>query len=308
MHHDDRRRPSPGEAHDFDAIVIGSGFGGTMVAHALVQAGRRVLMLERGDWVSRGPHNWAPDGSVDLTDHYSMETPYRVLAGGNRDVMGSYSCVGGPSVFYGAVSMRLREADFHPSPEIVADSGARWPYGYRELRPYYAKAESVLGIAGAAGEDPTEPPRVSPYPYPCGRLSETSQMIRRAAAGLGLRPFRLPLAINYADGNGRSPCAACTTCDTFACAVRAKNDLATAVLPNLMRSGLRLEPNMAVTNLVAERNRIRRVKCFDKKNHARRSFSAKVVVLSAGALGSAHLLLASGLDRLNPGAGSSGAT
>jgi choline dehydrogenase-like flavoprotein len=300
-HHDDRRHPSRNEEHDFDVIVIGSGFGGTMVAHALVGSGRRVLMLERGDWVPRGPHNWAPDGSVDLTRHYSMETPYRVLAGGNRDVMGSYSCVGGPSVFYGAVSMRFREADFRSTPEIVTDSGARWPYDYRELEPYYARAESILGIAGAAGEDPTEPPRTAPYPQPCGRLSETSRMIRGAAAGLGLRPFRLPLAINYADGNGRSPCVACTTCDTFACAVQAKNDLATAVLPGLMRSGLRLEPNTVVTKLVPEGNRVRRVECFDKKSDSRKTFTAKVVVLSAGALGSPHLLLASGLDRMNPG-------
>ena len=42
----------------YDAIVIGSGFGGVMAAWPLVQAGQRVLMLERGGWVGRGPENW----------------------------------------------------------------------------------------------------------------------------------------------------------------------------------------------------------------------------------------------------------
>ncbi|MFQ5677814.1 MAG: NAD(P)-binding protein, partial [bacterium] len=105
---------------EYDAIIIGSGFGGSMLAHELVNAGKNVLMLERGDWVARGEHNWEPNGSIDLTPHYSKETPYRVLAGGNANVMGAYNCVGGPSVFYGAVSMRLREADFEADSAIIA--------------------------------------------------------------------------------------------------------------------------------------------------------------------------------------------
>ncbi len=80
----------------FDAVVVGSGFGGAMAAHALVHAGWRVLMIERGDWVRRGPHNWAPEAVGPLTSSYSLETPYRVLAGGERDWSGAFECVGGP--------------------------------------------------------------------------------------------------------------------------------------------------------------------------------------------------------------------
>ena len=53
----------------YDAIVIGSGFGGAMAAHVLVKAGWSVLMLERGDWVARGARNWSPDGVGPLTPH-----------------------------------------------------------------------------------------------------------------------------------------------------------------------------------------------------------------------------------------------
>ncbi|MFQ5824863.1 MAG: GMC family oxidoreductase [bacterium] len=285
----------------YDAIIIGSGFGGSMVAHVLVNAGLKVLMLERGDWVPRGLDNWAPNGSVDLTPFFSKETPYQVLAGGNNKIMGTYTCVGGPSVFYGGVSMRLREADFESDPEIVGDSGACWPFKYTELEPYYTCAEKILNIAGEAGGDPTEPYRSAPYPQALNELSHTSRMIQTASQELGLSPFRLPLAINYLSNNERTPCQACTTCDTFACAVQAKNDLATCVIPALMNKGLELKANTAAVKFVLNGHRITHVECFDKKASQKVNYSAKLFILSAGAMASPHLLLASKLQRQNPG-------
>jgi choline dehydrogenase-like flavoprotein len=283
-----------------DAVVIGSGFGGAGVAHELVNAGLDVVMLERGDWVTRGAHNWAPTGSVDLTPFYSYEAPYRVAAGGNRPTIGSYSCVGGPSVFFGGVSIRFRENDFAIAPEIVGDSGASWPVTYEDLEPWYARAEALLGVAGDESVDPTEPPRSTPYPFPPGTMSETSRRISRAASELGFSPFRLPLAINYTARDGREPCVGCTTCDTFACAIGAKNDLATTVLPALMERGLDLRPNAVVTRLVARAGRIDEVEYYDKDARRPRTVRASIVFLSAGALGTPHLLLASELDELNP--------
>src|SRR5512143_431646 len=103
---------------NFDAIVVGSGFGGALAAKVLVEAGWRVLMLERGEWVSRGAHNWTPEGVGQLTDHYSLEAPYLADPAGPRP-LGAYHCVGGPSVFYGGVSLRFRERDFEPDPGIA---------------------------------------------------------------------------------------------------------------------------------------------------------------------------------------------
>ena len=167
-----------------------------MASHELVHAGLDVLMLERGDWVERGPHNWDDAGSVDLTPSYSNEAPYRVAAGGNGPTLGSYSCVGGPSVFYGGVSIRFREADFAVDPDIVGNSGAAWPYDYATLEPWYGRAEVLLGVAGTSDEDPTEPTRSTPYPFAPSPLSDASARIAGAARALGLSPFRLPLAIN----------------------------------------------------------------------------------------------------------------
>ena len=286
---------------NYDAIVIGSGFGGSMAAYQLVNAGKSVLMLERGDWVARGPENWSAQGSVDLTPFYSKEVPYQVLAGGNNDVMGAYTCVGGPSVFYGTVSMRFREADFQPAPEIVGTSNARWPIRYEELESFYTLAEDIIGVSGETGQDPTEPRRTGPYNLRLGPLSETSKKIGAAAERLGLRPFRLPLAINYQKRNGRAPCENCTTCDTFACAIGAKNDLATRVLPGLLDSGLDLRTNAIAVDMSEENGRIAKVTFIDKITSEAHPVTGRAVVLAAGALASPHLLLSSGLEKSNPG-------
>jgi len=283
----------------YDVVVVGSGFGGTMAAYELVRAGLRVLLLERGGWINRGPHNWASNGSLDLTPAHDFDSAFRVAAGGQAPLMGVYSCVGGPSVFYGGVSFRLRTADFEPDPDVIGDCGARWPYDYAELEPHYTRAETLLGVAGA-DDDPTAPPRSAPYPHPPAPLSETSAMIGQAARSLGLRPFRLPLAISYREAPGRSACQACTTCDTFACAVSAKNDLATVLLPALMARGLTLMPETVVTALRARGGRIDTVEAFDKRSGRAVSYSGDLVVLAAGALASPHLLMASGLTAHNP--------
>jgi NADPH-dependent 2,4-dienoyl-CoA reductase/sulfur reductase-like enzyme len=82
----------------WDVIVVGSGFGGAMAAHAFVQAGRQVLMLERGGWVARGPQNWRADGVGLATPYYTMESPYHVSAAGRHFRVGAWHCVGGQSV------------------------------------------------------------------------------------------------------------------------------------------------------------------------------------------------------------------
>jgi choline dehydrogenase-like flavoprotein len=283
----------------YDAIVVGSGFGGSLAACALIDAGWRVLMVERGSWVPRGPRNWSPDAVGPLTPFYSTETPYRALAGGESDVVGSFQCVGGPSVFYGGAALRFRERDFEPAPEIVGDSAAEWPFRYDEIERHYANAERLLGVAGELGGDPTEPPHSAPYPQLPGALSPTARLIGDAAVRMGLTPSRLPLAFNHAARNGRAACAACSTCDGFACAIGAKNDLATAVLPGLVRRGLRLTPDTVAVRLATEGRRVTAIDCVERHTGRPVRYHAGLFVLAAGALASPHLLLASGLDRFH---------
>jgi len=285
---------------EYDAVVVGSGFGGAMAARELVSAGWRVLMLERGGWVERGPRNWRADGAFTMTPHYAPDSAYRVLQGRRWGDQRLCTNVGGPSVFYGGASFRFRAGDFDPAPEIVGRSGAAWPVDYAALEPFYAEAERLIGVAGAAGDDPTEPPRSAPYPHPPARLSDASRMIAEAARSLGLHPFRIPLAISG------STCRACTTCDAFACAVSAKNDLATRVIPGLVAEGMELRSNAVAVRLIASGDRVEAVECADRLTGERFTVRAGTVVLAAGALATPHLLLASGMERANPAGGAIG--
>src|SRR4051812_16781887 len=142
---------------NFDAIVVGSGFGGALAAKVLVEAGWRVLMLERGRWVARGPENWTPEGVGQLTEHYSLEAPYIPEPAGPR-ALGAYHCVGGPSVFYGGVSLRFPEHDFQPDAVIIGESRAARPLRYGDLEPYHLRAERVIRAAGGGSAAPPPPP------------------------------------------------------------------------------------------------------------------------------------------------------
>jgi len=115
-----------------------------------------------------------------------------------------------------------------------------------------------------------------------------------------MHPSRIPVAINYSRGNGRTPCALCDTCDGYACAIDAKNDPAGSVLPALVRKGLTLRSGTAAVRLIVRGRRVRGVECVERESGRQVTFEAEHVILSAGALASPQLLLASGLQRLSP--------
>ncbi len=293
------RRHQPG-GRAYDVVVIGSGVGGSMAAHALVESGLDVLMIERGPWVRRGLANWSSDAVLGLSPYYTMESHYLVNGDDSRR-MGTFQCVGGPSVFYGAVSYRMREVDFEDCPEIVGGSDARWPYRYDDLEPYYGWAERILGVAGRDDRDPTAPRRSERYPRRAPDLRGPARLIWDAASSLGLTPSYLPLAIDFGSlGHDEGRCRMCGTCDGYACAVGAKQDPSASVLPRLLGRGLTLVSDMVAVRLLRRGDRVLGVECVSRKSRRRRLFRADRYVLAAGAIGSPQLVLASGLDAPSP--------
>jgi choline dehydrogenase-like flavoprotein len=111
--------------------------------------------------------------------------------------------------------VRLRERDFG---ELRHEGGVSpaWPIGYADLAPFYDRAETMFGVRGALGTDPTEPPHSAPYKWPpIGDEPVVADMVRRVAAQ-GLHPFPLPQSILRPP---QGACVRCGTCDGFPCQV-----------------------------------------------------------------------------------------
>jgi len=289
---------------DWDLVVVGTGFGGSMVALAAVRAGLRVLLIERGRWVDRDESAWDPR-SILIERKYRSVSPFETPRFGfGRTRSFPDEAVGGKSVFYGAASFRLREGDFRLReryPDVCSDL-VDWPIGYGDLAPFYEQAERLLGVAGVAGRDPTEPPRAGPYAAAPPPFSAPARRVADAAETLGLHPFPIPLAINFASTDGRRPCVQCLTCDLFPCKIGAKNDLAVTVLPAAISAGATVLHSTVALRLRREGNgaRVSAVDCVDTATGERFSVACRVCVVSAGAIPSAALLLASGLGAVEP--------
>ena len=286
------------EDQEYDVLIIGSGMGGILCARPLVRAGLRVGMLERGDWVPRDLRNQEVSGTLELTPFFTADQAYGVIRGCRTRVRRSTSCVGGQAVFFGGVALRYREEDFLPDPVIAGDSGAEWPFSYDAFEPYYAAVERLLDVAGDPGGDPTAPWRSGDYPQAPVPLSPIAQRLARAGRQIGLEASRLPLTINYRAGP--TGCVQCGSCDSYACGRGAKNDPTARVLPELLAGGLDLRPRTVAVRLEQRAGRVAGVVCFDLTSGTWITYRASAYVLAAGALATPHLLLASGLERLNP--------
>ncbi len=286
-------------AAHWDAVIVGSGFGGSTVALKLARAGLKVLVLERGPWVDRDETAWDPR-AIQIERKYRSVTPYEVDERWGRRVTYADDAVGGKSVFYGAASFRLREADFSAAARFPEETLGEiphmdWPIRYRDLQPFYDEAEQVIGVAGVAGADPTEPPRNGAYPTRPPPFGTSARRIADAAARLGLTPFPIPLAINFNDTDSRPSCVMCMTCDLFPCKICAKNDLAVTVLAEAHRCGARIRSRTIGRRIVFSGDRVHAVHCLALERNEETTVTCDLCVVSCGAIGSAALLLGSGV-------------
>jgi choline dehydrogenase-like flavoprotein len=269
-----------------DVLVIGSGIGGGTLASRLVQHGLHVTILERGGFLPQEAENW--NVNAVFRELRYVPTESWVDKDGNTFRPGTYYYVGGSSKMFGAVMLRLREADFK---EMVHEDGIspEWPIKYPHLEPYYTLAEKMYCVHGEAGLDPTEPAGVPPYPFPALPFEPVIQEVHTALRAAGIASCPLPVAVQR-DSTGN--CIRCMTCDGFPCKVHAKTDAeVAAVRPALATGKLTLITDAKVTrlNLSEDGSKIQSV--VYETNGSSQTMSAPVIVLAASAVNSAVLLL-----------------
>ena len=285
-----------GSGH-FDVIIIGSGAGGGTLAHRLAPSGKRILVLERGDYVRREPENWSPR-AVNVEARYNTKEQWYDRDGKPLHPHTNYY-VGGNTKFYGAALFRMRERDFGEVRHHGGISPA-WPIRYQDLEPYYLQAEHLYHVHGARGMDPTEPAASGPYLYPAVSHEPRIQQLHDDLAALGLKPFHVPLGVRLDERNPRqSRCIRCATCDGFPCLLGAKSDSQTlCVDPALAHPNVSLMTNTLVTRLVtsATGREVTGVQ-VRLQDGTQTTLRGDVVVVSAGAINSAALLLRSASDR-----------
>ncbi|MCG8468959.1 MAG: GMC family oxidoreductase [Gemmatimonadetes bacterium] len=309
----------------FDTVVVGSGFGGSVVAARLTEGGHEVCVLERGRAYPPGSFPRAPEGMRDnfwdpseglygLFNVWSFRSRNPLKFKGLEAVVASG--LGGGSLIYANVLIRKDERWFVQEDRDGAYE--HWPVTRSMLDPYYDRAERVLL--------PTELPRGAPY----DGVRKAAEM-RTAARRLGLTAGRAPIAVTFGNpgadpapglcieeslpnyhGRGRLTCLLCGECD-IGCNYGSKNTLDFNYLPIAARGGASIRPSCEVRALRPATNGGEQGYEVDYVEHAEavddpstasgsdrptsrdlppRTLWSKRVVLAAGTLGSTYLLLA----------------
>src|SRR5215471_1459701 len=280
----------------FDVIIIGTGAGGGTLAYHLAPSGKRILVLERGDYVAREKDNWNPK-AVNVDAKYNTKESWRDVDGKELHPHTNY-CVGGNTKFYGAALFRLRREDFCTIKHHGGTSPA-WPIQYNELEPYYGHAEHCYHVHGERGEDPTDPPASEPYPHPAVSHEPRIQQLADDFTAAGLRPLHTPLGVMLDEKNPHSSkCIRCNTCDGFPCLVYAKSDAQVlGVDPALEHPNVVLMTNAFVERLETSASGREVTGVVVRQNGSTATYTADIVVASCGAINSAALLLRSANDK-----------
>ena len=290
--HTDAVLEPTGSTIETDIVIVGSGMGGSVAAWALRDSGLKVLVVERGDFMPEEVERGSAE-AVHMKKRYVNAEPWYDGGNGKPFAPGVYYWVGGNTKVYGAALPRFRAEDFGVvyHREGVAPA---WPFTYDELEPSYTAAERLFEVHGSLGEDPTEPPHSEAYPKPALEHEPTVQKLADAFKRQGLHPFHTPNAMNLTSQADRdlerisdgAPSAAGLKGDAEIRALR----------PALATGNVTILTRALVTEILTDASGKRttglRVQCDGREL----IINARSVVLSAGSVNSAVLLLKSTSD------------
>ena len=304
-----------GLGRDYDVVVIGGGPGGGVAAQVLSGAGKRVLVIERAQRLPnaalRGDHLHGKRNAVYRSVVGPGPGHPRVaqLRQGDKvidaadDAWGyglNAMTLGGGSRIWQGMAWRFMPEDFrmatvYGNPEDA--SLVDWPVDYDEMEPFYTKAEWELGVAGVEGGLTTRTPRSAGYPMPAFETEPARELLARAAERLGWGWGPIPLGLNSVPHDGRPACVRCPQCVGHACPVNAKNGSHNTFLPRAVATGncdVLYDAEVVEVRDGADRAAVT-VMASTSTQPVELELTAEVVVVAAGAVETARLLLASGL-------------
>ena len=298
--------------NDYDVIIVGAGAAGGIVACVLAEAGKRVLLLERGPALSFKEiprdhlrnqrlsiygHNAGPDLDGNPRVFVDPSGVSRIVKPHELDYHNNAACLGGGTRVYGAQAWRFLPDDFRMASKYGVPKGsslADWPISYETLEPFYERVEWELGAAGD-GTTQTQIVRRRNYPLPPVPPSPQTMALSNGADRLGWSTTPVPLLINTKPYQGRDQCIACKYCVGFGCPTDAKNGTHNTVIPRALATGnCKVLTNVIVEQIdVNERGDVGGVAFFNNLGGTirRESARSKLVVVSGGAIESARLLL-----------------
>jgi choline dehydrogenase-like flavoprotein len=279
----------------FDAVIIGTGAGGGTLANVLARGGKRILLLERGDFLPREKENWEPEQVFVNNRYISKDTWY--TGDGKPFQPQIHYFVGGATKMYGAALYRLRPADFGEIHHVDGLSPA-WPLSYDDFEPWYTQAEWLYQVHGTHGEDPTEGAWSKQYPWPALSHEPRIKQIADDLAAAGYRPFHAPCGVLLDEANRpKSACIRCNTCDGYPCLVHAKSDAEViGVRPVLGQDNVTLLVNAEVQRLETDPAGRSVTSVVVSRDGATETYEGDIVVVCAGAANSARILLRSASD------------
>ncbi|RAP77306.1 GMC family oxidoreductase [Paenibacillus montanisoli] len=302
----------------YDVVVIGAGAGGSVAAAILAESGLDVLVIERGSWLRYGEV-----GSDHLRNHRLSKYGHNTgpsLEGNSRTILlpggveritvpfeGDYHnnamTVGGGTRVYGAQAWRFHPDDFRMATRYGIPDGSSlsdWPIRYQDLEPYYERAEWEVGVSGDGNAHSGRGIREHTYPMPALARTREAERLAMAAAKLGWEAGPVPLLINSVERDGRPACGRCGQCVGFACPTNSKNGGQNTMLVRAVSTGncdlicdtiverIDTEGGRRATGVHLVQEREGRLQ--------RRLVKAGHVVVAAGAIESARLLLNSASD------------
>ncbi len=175
----------------YDIIIIGTGAGGGTLLHTLKDAGKKILVLERGTFLPKEKANWDTIEVFQKDRYHNAEKFLDEKEKEFKPGMGYWD--GGNTKVYGAALFRLREKDF----ETLQHAGGispEWPVKYYDFEPYYTKAEKLYNVHGKKGLDPTEPFMSEEYPHEPVSHEPVIEELHKDLQSRGYHPFRWVLS------------------------------------------------------------------------------------------------------------------